>query len=80
MHLVAQGFEADGGRGVTAEAAQLVSSMPFLVGYKADGDLQYLPRGGDAQRAPDRDRSAGAAHAAVDKLVLARSRRATSRC
>ena len=40
MHLVAQGFEADGGRGVTAEAAQLVSSMPFLIGYKADGDLQ----------------------------------------
>ncbi len=46
MHLVAQGFEADGGRGVTAEAAQLVSSMPFLIGYKADGDLEYLSRGG----------------------------------
>ena len=29
LHLVAQGFEADGGRGVTAEAAQLVSSMPL---------------------------------------------------
>ena len=45
MHLVAQGFEADGGRGVTAEAAQLVSGMPFLVGYKPDGDLGYLRRG-----------------------------------
>ena len=42
MHLVAQGFEADGGRGVTAEAAQLVSSMPFLVGYKPDGDLRLF--------------------------------------
>ncbi|WP_348240054.1 hypothetical protein, partial [Salmonella enterica] len=26
VHLVAQGFEADGGRGVTAAAAQLVSN------------------------------------------------------
>lgn len=46
LHLIAQGFEADGGRGVTSEAAQLVSSMPYLVGYKADGDLTYLPRDG----------------------------------
>jgi uncharacterized protein YfaS (alpha-2-macroglobulin family) len=45
LHLIAQGFEADGGRGVTSEAAQLVSSMPYLVGYKADGDLAYLKRG-----------------------------------
>jgi alpha-2-macroglobulin len=45
LHLVAQGFEADGGRGVTQEAAQLVSSMPYLVGYKPDGDLAFLPRG-----------------------------------
>jgi uncharacterized protein YfaS (alpha-2-macroglobulin family) len=42
--LVTQGFEADGGRGVTSEAAQLVSSMPYLIGYKADGALDYLPR------------------------------------
>ena len=47
MHIVAQGFEADGGRGVTAEAAQLVSSMPYLVGYKPDGELGYLPRNGN---------------------------------
>lgn len=46
-HLVVEGFEADGGRGVTAETAQLVSNMPFLVGYKADGDLDYLPRNGE---------------------------------
>ena len=45
LHLIAQGFEADGGRGVTTEAAQLVSSMKYLVGYKADGDLSYLKRG-----------------------------------
>ena len=45
LHLVAQGFEADGGRGVTTETAQLVSSMKYLVGFKPDGDLSYLKRG-----------------------------------
>ena len=45
LHMVVQGFEADGGRGVTAEAAQIVSNMPYLVGYKADGDLAYLAKG-----------------------------------
>jgi len=44
VHLVSQGFEADGGRGVTSEAAQLVSNMPYLVGYKPDGELGYLSR------------------------------------
>ncbi|HMN44184.1 MAG TPA: alpha-2-macroglobulin [Povalibacter sp.] len=44
VHLVMEGFEADGGRGVTTEAAQLVSNMKYLVGYKADGDLSYLRR------------------------------------
>ena len=42
--LTAQGFEPDGGRGVTAEAAQVVSSLPYLVGWKADGDLGYVSR------------------------------------
>ena len=71
MHLVTQGFEADGGRGVTAEAAQLVSSMPFLIGYKADGDLQYLSRGG-ARNVHLVAINPQARAAAVDKLVLAR--------
>ncbi|HTD91156.1 MAG TPA: MG2 domain-containing protein, partial [Burkholderiales bacterium] len=44
LHLIAQGFEADGGRGVSAETATLVSNMPFLIGYKADGDLNYVSR------------------------------------
>ena len=45
LHVVAQGFEADGGRGVSAESATLlVLNMPFLVGYKADGDLNYVSR------------------------------------
>ena len=71
MHIVAQGFEADGGRGVTAEAAQLVSSMPFLIGYKADGDLQFLPRGGD-RKVHLIAINPQARAAAVEKLVLAR--------
>ena len=43
--LTVQGFEADGGRGVTNEVEQLVSSLPYLIGWKADGDLDYLSRG-----------------------------------
>lgn len=47
LHIAAEGFEADGGRGVSAESAQLVSHMPYLVGWKADGDLGYVSRGAD---------------------------------
>lgn len=46
--FVAQGFEAEGGRSVAAERAVLVSSMPYLVGFKPDGDLRYVNKG--AQR------------------------------
>ncbi|HEY8538145.1 MAG TPA: MG2 domain-containing protein, partial [Steroidobacteraceae bacterium] len=49
VHLVAQGFEADGGRGVTAEAAQLVSNMSYLIGYKPDGDLSFVSRNAERQ-------------------------------
>lgn len=42
--VLAQGFEAEGGRSVASEAATLVSSMPYLVGWKADGDLGYVAR------------------------------------
>lgn len=45
VSLLIEGFEADGGRGVTAQASQLVSSLPFLVGWKADGGLEFVPRG-----------------------------------
>ncbi len=44
VNLTAEGFEADGGRGVSGEATQLVSSLPFLVGWKADGRLDFIPR------------------------------------
>ena len=48
LRFNAQGFEAEGGRSVAAEAAVLVSPLPYLVGYKADGDLQYINK--SAQR------------------------------
>jgi uncharacterized protein YfaS (alpha-2-macroglobulin family) len=43
--VLVEGYEADGGRGVTGEATQLVSNLPFLVGWKADGRLDYISRG-----------------------------------
>jgi len=46
--FTAQGFEAEGGRSVAAEHAVLVSSMPYLVGFKPDGDLRYVNK--DARR------------------------------
>ncbi len=45
LSLTAEGFETDSGRGVSAEAQVMVSPMPFLVGYKPDGDLSYLSKG-----------------------------------
>lgn len=38
----AEGFEAGGGRGVSQQATVLVSPLPYLVGYKADGDLSFI--------------------------------------
>ena len=45
LELTAEGFEAEGGRGVAAQAAVLVSPRPYLVGLKTDGELRYVPRG-----------------------------------
>jgi alpha-2-macroglobulin len=49
VHLLTRAFEPAGGRSVTADAATLVSELPFLIGFKADGDLAYLSR--DSKRA-----------------------------
>jgi uncharacterized protein YfaS (alpha-2-macroglobulin family) len=48
VNVIAQGFEPEGGRSVAAETAQIVSSLPYLIGTKADGDLAYISR--DAKR------------------------------
>jgi hypothetical protein len=42
LSFFAEGFEADGGRGVSAETTMLVTPLNYLVGYKADSDLNYL--------------------------------------
>jgi alpha-2-macroglobulin len=48
LTLVTEGFEAEGGRSVTSEASTVVSPRPWLVGFKADGDLLYVNK--DAER------------------------------
>ncbi len=45
LSFAAEGFEAEGGRAVTATTGTLVSALPHLVGYKADGALNYLNKG-----------------------------------
>jgi alpha-2-macroglobulin len=45
VHLLAQAFEPQGGRSVAAEAAVLVSDMDYLLGYQADGALDFVARG-----------------------------------
>lgn len=47
LTLVAEGFEAAGGRSVTSEASVVVSPRPWLVGYKTEADLHYLNRDSD---------------------------------
>jgi uncharacterized protein YfaS (alpha-2-macroglobulin family) len=42
LTLVSEGFEAEGGRSVTSEASTVVSPRPWLIGYKCEGDLQYV--------------------------------------
>jgi hypothetical protein len=44
LRFLAQGYEAEGGRSVNAEAEIIVSPLPYLVGYKADGNLHYINR------------------------------------
>jgi uncharacterized protein YfaS (alpha-2-macroglobulin family) len=48
VSLLARVFEPGSGRSVSAAVAELVSELPFLVGFKTDGDLEYLSR--DAKR------------------------------
>jgi len=48
VRVITEGYEAEGGRSVTAEAGAVVSNQPFLIGYKPDGDLHYLHK--DAAR------------------------------
>jgi Large extracellular alpha-helical protein len=63
MRLIAEGFEAEGGRSVTGTVDALVSALPYVIGCKPDGDLRYIEM--DKPRAVDlRRRSAAQPHRA----------------
>ncbi|MDR3490810.1 MAG: alpha-2-macroglobulin [Gammaproteobacteria bacterium] len=49
LTFFAEGFEADGGRSVTTQTHILVSPLDYLVGYKTDGDLNYLKQNSQHQ-------------------------------
>ncbi len=51
MDLSVEGFEAGGGRSVNGQSSALVSSLPYVVGFKKDGDFSYVEM--NAKRAVD---------------------------
>lgn len=51
LTFTAEGFEADGGRSVTARDQVTVSPLKYIVGVRPDGDLAYISRG--SRRAVD---------------------------
>lgn len=42
LTFFAEGFESEGGRSVTTQVTTLVTPLAYLVGYKPDGDLNYI--------------------------------------
>ena len=44
LNILAQAYEAGGGRSVSSEAGTLISEQPYLVAYKTDGDLNYISK------------------------------------
>lgn len=42
LTFFAEGFESEGGRSVAAQSTALVSPLPYFVGYKTDGDLNFI--------------------------------------
>ena len=42
MRFIAEGFEAEGGRSITATTSALISALPYVIGCKADGNLRYI--------------------------------------
>lgn len=47
VSFIAEGYEPEGGRGVVSESSILVSPLPYLVGYKPDGELRYVAKNSD---------------------------------
>ena len=44
LKFLAEGYEAEGGRGVGSESSIMVSPLKYLIGFKADGDLKYISK------------------------------------
>jgi uncharacterized protein YfaS (alpha-2-macroglobulin family) len=44
LHFLARVFEPEGGRSVAADTATMVSELPWLVGFKPDGDMGYVSK------------------------------------
>lgn len=70
LHLLVRAFEPEGGRSVAAETGVMVSSLPYLVGIKPDGALDYVTKG-SARKAHIIAIDPKAKKTAVDKLTLA---------
>ncbi|MCK9797568.1 alpha-2-macroglobulin [Pseudomonas sp. MAFF 302030] len=49
LQVLAQVYEAEGGRNVAAQSSLLVSSAPYLVGVKSDDPLSYVAKGAARQ-------------------------------
>lgn len=47
LTVFTEGFEAEGGRSVTAQVTQLVSPLSYFVGYKPNGDLNFIKQNGE---------------------------------
>ena len=79
MQFFAEAFEGEGGRSITGQASVLVSALPYVVGYKADGDLNYI--NANTPRAVEfaRGRSAAQTHRGRERDAGCRSRRNTFR-
>jgi uncharacterized protein YfaS (alpha-2-macroglobulin family) len=45
LQFLTRAYEPQGGRGVAAEVSTLVSELPYLVGFKSDGALDFVSRG-----------------------------------
>jgi uncharacterized protein YfaS (alpha-2-macroglobulin family) len=70
LTFVAEGFEAEGGRSVEDESAILVSSLPYAVGCRADGNLDYITAGGTGRTAEFVAVDAGLNRIALENLTL----------
>lgn len=47
LKFLAEGFEPEGGRSVLASNSVLISPLKYLVGYKPQGDLDYIKKGAE---------------------------------